>query len=93
MNDLSRRRFLHNSFGVAVVGAVAVVPGLATVLKRSVPDGANLSKAALAGPLVAHVRDIATGEISLFVGTEHIIYRDRELASRLYAAVERKGGR
>jgi hypothetical protein len=89
MNDLSRRRFLHSSFGVAVVGAIAVVPGLGSVLKQSVPAAADLPKAALAGPLVAHVRDLATGEISLFVGTEHVIYRDRQLAARLYAAVQR----
>lgn len=86
MNDLSRRRFLGNSFGVAVVGAIAVVPGLASVLKVSVPVAAGQLQSGLAGPLVAHVRDLKSGEISLFVGTNHLILRDRELAARLYAA-------
>jgi hypothetical protein len=88
MNDLSRRRFLHSSFGVAMVGAIAVVPGLTGVLKLSKPQAAGGAKAMLAGPLVAHVRDLATGEISLLVGTNHVVHRDRELAARLYAAAQ-----
>jgi hypothetical protein len=87
MNDLSRRRFLSSSFGVAVVGAIAVVPGLAGVLKLQVPAGGPRGK--LAAPLVAHVRDLQSGEISLMVGTNHVIHRDRELAARLYAAAQR----
>ena len=86
MNDLSRRRFLSSSVGVAMVGAVAAVPGLASVLKLQVPAG--IPRARLAGPLVAHVRDLNSGEISLLVGTNHVIHRDRELAARLYAAAQ-----
>ncbi|TMB86993.1 MAG: hypothetical protein E6J18_05255 [Chloroflexi bacterium] len=86
MNGLSRRRFLGSSFGVAAVGAIALVPGLATVLKRSVPATAGEPNAALAGPLIAHVRDLNSGEMSLLVGTNHVIIRSRDLAARLYAA-------
>jgi hypothetical protein len=89
MNDLSRRRFLGSSFGVAVVGAIAVVPGLASVLKLPAPAAVGPTQANLDGPLVAHVRDLSSGEISLLVGTEHVIHRDRDLAARLYAAVQR----
>lgn len=87
MNDLSRRRFLSSSVGVAMVGAIATVPGLASVLKLQAPAGSAGAK--LAGPLVAHVRDLNSGEISLLVGTNHVIHRDRELAARLYAAAQR----
>jgi len=90
MNDLSRRRFLGSSFGVAVVGAIAVVPGLASALKLTAAGPADLTQANLAGPLVAHVRDLSSGEISLLVGTEHVIEKDRDLAARLYAAAQRK---
>jgi hypothetical protein len=89
MNDLSRRRFLGSSFGVAVVGAITLVPGLASVLKLpATPAAAGLTQPGLSGPLVAHVRDLGSGEISLLMGTQHVIHRDRQLAARLYAAAQ-----
>lgn len=88
MNDLSRRRFLGSSFGVAAVGAIAFVPGLASVLKLPAPATAGLTQPSLNGPLVVHVRDLGSGEISLLMGTEHVIHRDRQLAARLYAAAQ-----
>jgi hypothetical protein len=88
MNDLSRRRFLtHSSIGVAFAGALAVLPGLATAFK---PPASTLGiGTASTEPLVAHVRDLASGEVSLLVGTEQVITRDRDLAARLYAAARR----
>ena len=93
MNDLSRRRFLGSSFGVAMLSAVAFVPGLASVLKLPAPASRGLTQPGLAGPLVAHVRDLGSGEISLLVGTEHVIHRDRQLAARLYAAAQQTARR
>jgi len=86
LNDVSRRRFLtRSSLGVAFAGALAVVPGLATTLK--LPFSAYKGPAsAITEPLVAHVRDLTSGEISLLVGTDQVIHRDAELAARLYAA-------
>jgi hypothetical protein len=37
-------------------------------------------------PLVAHVRDLATGEIGLFSGTREITVLDPQLAARLIRA-------
>jgi hypothetical protein len=37
-------------------------------------------------PLVAHVRDIATGEIGLFSGTHEVVFHDPALAARLFHA-------
>jgi hypothetical protein len=37
-------------------------------------------------PLVAHVRDLATGEIGLFSGTDEIVFHDPNLAARLFNA-------
>ena len=89
MNDVSRRRFLtRGSIGVAVAGALAVVPGIAAILKlpaRPLARGAQ----SMTEPLVAHVRDLASGEISLLVGTDQVIHRDVDLAARLYAAARR----
>jgi hypothetical protein len=90
MNDLSRRRFLtHGSLGVAFAGVLALVPGLSAVFRVPAPAIAAGAQPALAGPLVAHVRDLTSGEILLLVGTEQVIHRDRDLAARLYAAARR----
>ena len=87
MKDLTRRRFLtHSSIGVAIAGAIALVPGAAAALKL---PAATKGKALAGGPLVAHVRDFATGEIAFLVGSERLIIRDRELAVRLHAAAQR----
>ena len=34
-------------------------------------------------PLVAHVRNVATGEIAVLMGTREVVYRDRALVGRL----------
>jgi hypothetical protein len=44
---------------------------------------ASLGAVSLAGPMVLHVRDLATAEIAMMVGTQELIYRDPELVSRL----------
>ena len=91
MKDLTRRRFLtHTSIGVAFAGALALVPGMATALKLPVAAPKARSRTPIAGgPLVAHVRDLATGEIAFLVGSERFIVRDRELAVRLHSAAQR----
>lgn len=89
MKDLTRRRFLtHSSIGVALAGAIALVPFTASAMKRQVTMP-NLGAGAPSSgaPLVAHVRDLASGEIAFLVGTQRIIIRDRELAARMNAAV------
>jgi hypothetical protein len=37
----------------------------------------------LAGPMLVHVRDLATAEVAMMVGTQELVYRDPELVSRL----------
>ena len=91
MKDLTRRRFLtHTSIGVAFAGALALVPGMATALKLPVAGPkAGAGTAITGGPVVAHVRDLASGEIAFLVGSERFIVRDRELAVRLHSAAQR----
>jgi hypothetical protein len=88
MKDLTRRRFLtRSSIGVVLTGALALVPGIATALKLQLAaPKAGAGGAIASGPFIAHVRDLATGEIAFLVGSERFIIRDRELAVRLHSA-------
>ncbi len=92
MTQLSRRRFLSTgSLAAAVAGALAVVPGLSAVLRMPSAMPASAPAAATAQPLIAHVRDLNSGEIALMVGTSHVIKRDADLAARLYNAARKEG--
>jgi len=44
------------------------------------------STASLSQPIMAQVKNAATGEISIYSGTQEITYRDPEMASRLIRA-------
>ena len=90
MSKVSRRGFImKTSMGVATMGLFAAAPTLAA--EPAATDATitelSTSAAAISGPLIAHVSDFATGEISLMVGTQEIIYRDPELVQRLLRAV------
>ena len=37
----------------------------------------------LAGPMVVHIRDVASAEVAMMVGTQELVYRDPEFVSRL----------
>ncbi len=97
MAHLSRRMFLRNS-GLAVAGAgvmsqLPLLSGLVGATEADAPaavDGATAGTdegaATLAQPLVAHVRDLSTGEIGIFNGTREVIVNDPQLAARLFRA-------
>jgi hypothetical protein len=89
MQPIERRVFLtRGSVVVAAAGVAAAVPGLAPGLLE--PAGAAeaepASEVTLDEPLVVHVRDLATGEIGLFSGTQEIVVHDRRLATLLVQA-------
>jgi len=88
MKDLTRRRFLaRSSIGVVFAGAFALVPGASAAVKLAAgPPRAGTRTAIAGGPFVAHIRDLATGEIAFLVGSERFIIHDRELAGRLHSA-------
>ena len=99
---LSRRGLVRGATGVAAVGAVALASGGAPAQAADSPDvmqaaaGAALPAARGAdedmgrGPgdteIVAHVRDVHTGELDIYWGTSHKRVFDRDLAARLAAA-------
>jgi hypothetical protein len=88
MKDLSRRRFLsHGSLGLAFASVIALVPGMSAAMKLPVGASTAGARTAMAGgPVIAHIRDLATGEIAFLVGSERFIVHDRELAVRLHSA-------
>jgi len=89
----NRRQFLsRGSVAIAAAGVVATVPGFASALVSAEEEAAPAESAvqdevlSLTEPLVAHVRDLTTGEIGLFSGTEEIVFHDPGLATRLFNA-------
>jgi hypothetical protein len=88
MAQLTRHTFIKKtSAGAATLGAAAAVPGLASA--HTIPGAHPATAAArLQGPLVAHVRNAATGEVALLVGTREIIVHDHDLVKRLIKAAQ-----
>jgi len=89
MAKLARRGFLkRTTASVATIGVMASVPAALTAItdapQITETAGTDLSSLSLAeGPLVAHISNIATGEISLLSGTQEIVFRDPDLVMRL----------
>ena len=96
MAGVSRRTFLgRGSMAVAAAGVLSSVPGLSGLLSAGETEapaadasvaGADAGAVDLSEPLVAHVRDFSTGEISLFNGTSEVIVRNPQLANQLARA-------
>ena len=93
MKEFERRVFLaRGSIAVAAAGVATAMPGLASGLmaaEEEAPEAAAVVEgeaATMTEPLVAHVRDLATGEIGLFSGTQEIVFHDPTLATRLFNA-------
>ena len=95
---LSRRAFLRKGTVAAAAVGVAgtVLPGLSGLLASGASEAPAVEPAAsevegdagaLTQPLVAHVKDLGTGEISLFQGEREVVLRDPALARRLLSAV------
>jgi hypothetical protein len=104
VSGFSRRLFIRGSVGLAAASAaVAAVPGLSGALAATeneapgVEDAASTAGAqeaatgtsSLAQPLIAHVKDLQTGEMSLFFGEDEITVKDPGLASRLAGAARK----
>lgn len=88
MAKLSRRGFFkQTSATAATFGVLAALPAMAaaTEAPAEVP-AAEVSIAEFTEPLMAHVSDLASGEISLLMGTREIIFRDPQLVMRLLQA-------
>jgi anaerobic selenocysteine-containing dehydrogenase len=87
MEPTSRRQFLKRSSAVAAAaGVAAAVPaGTAKALtnhaEQSLPDDDTVDV-----PVVAHVRDVRKGLVSLYTGEKEIVVKNKRLAAALYHA-------
>jgi hypothetical protein len=92
MTDLTRRSFLkQTSVGAATLGLLSSLPALAAIPDSPQATNPGVPAAAFSGPMIAHVRDVATGEVALLVGAREIIFHDPQLVARLMKAA-RQGG-
>ena len=93
MAKLTRRDFIgQTTASVATIGVLATVPTLAaapemTDVVASDTAAAELSATTFSEAVVAHVSNLASGEITIMSGTKEIIVRDTELVMRLLKAV------
>ena len=91
MGELSRRTFLARASiaTAAVTGGAAVINSMtasASPAATAMPAVRGVAPT-LGEPLVAHVRNIATGEVAVLMGTREVVYRDRALVARLLGVV------
>ncbi len=100
MSQFDRRSFLKGgTAAVVAAGAISAVPALPAVIgavETQGPADVGATESAVAdveasgpldGPLIAHVRDLGSGEIGLFTGTREITVLDPGLAARLARAI------
>jgi hypothetical protein len=93
---LSRRTFLRRgTFTAAAIAVAGSVPGLSTLVTTTAADSPAVDtgvasaaddSGALAEPLVAHVTDLSTGEISLYQGEREVVVRSPALVRSLMSA-------
>lgn len=93
VKPLDRRAFLtRGSMAVGAAGVLVAVPGITDGLVATESEAPTAVSTvggevpAMAEPIVAHVRDLATGEIGIFSGTREVVFRDPDLAVRLFHA-------
>lgn len=93
MAKLTRRDFIgQTTASVATIGVLAAVPTLAAVPEMtdavaSDTAATELSATTFSEAVVAHVSNLASGEITIMSGTKEIIVRDADLVMRLLKAV------
>jgi hypothetical protein len=92
MERLSRRSFVKVAGAATGAAALAVAPPLA---HAAVGDGAeeiDPTTGVPEEPVVAYVRNVEHGEVTVAAGTVERTYRDRALVQRLLRAAGRPGG-
>jgi hypothetical protein len=78
------RVWSHGSCPTTCTGAATVAAGLLADAQATPASAAGTAAQAQPGePMVAHVKDVRTGEIDLFVGTRHLNFHSPEIAALL----------
>ena len=86
MTNLTRRSFLmQTSVSMSTLGLLSSLPASAAIThcQTTTPKPPDVASC---GPIIAHVTDVAAGEVSLFVGAREITFRDPQLVARLLEA-------
>jgi hypothetical protein len=88
-----RRAFIQvGTLGAAAAGLVASVPSMSTILAGASEDAPAVTGAAteaetvipqLDGPIIAHVTDVSSGSVSVYVGEQEITFQDPSLVHQL----------
>ena len=92
MTDLNRRSFLkQTSLGAATLSLLSSTAAWAVISESPQDITPEVPAAAFSGPIIAHVSEVATGEVALLVGSREIIFRDPQLVARLMKAASRVG--
>ena len=88
----SRRSVLQGAAGLAGAGLAATVmagtlaaPASASAAPRTHPGRA--ARVSSGEPVIVHVRDVRSGEMDVFAGTEQVRLHDPGLAAKLTQAV------
>lgn len=83
----SRRQLIAGgAVGAGIVASGVLLPGTAFVAAGSGGSGPSNDDAVTGEPVVAHVRNVATGEIDVYIGERQVRIRDRGVAARLARA-------
>jgi hypothetical protein len=91
VTQLTRRSFLQQTpVTAAVLSVLPAMPALAAT--RRPPPAAPPMAAASTGSMVIHVNNVATGEMTVLVGTRAIVLRDPRIVASFIKAT-REGGR
>lgn len=94
-SPFSRRAFLRTGTLGAITAGVIGVPGLSGLLgeaSTAAPEVTGTASEAetvvpaISGPIVAHVIDAASGDVSLYIGEREVVARDPLLVERLLRA-------
>jgi hypothetical protein len=88
MTERSRRSFLKSAtITTAAAGTVLLPAGLAAAAEArpeaGAPREAPLTGPAATAPIVAYVKDAASGKIAVMAGEQEIVHFDAQLAARL----------
>ena len=87
MSKVTRRHFLTAaSAGAATMSVLAAAPVLGPLVEGAEARSDAAAPAGHTGSLVAFVGEGSADEITLMVGTRHVVVRDRKLVSRLLHA-------
>lgn len=88
MDRMSRRSFVKVAGAATGATALTVAP-LARAAAADDAEPIEPTTGVPAEPLVAYVRDVERGEVTVVAGTRETTYRDRGLVNRLAKAVSR----